>query len=184
MGILPQGRIQEQVIIGDEIQVDGPGGIFITAAHPPQLLFQRQENMFFKGSCLEGGPDQQGGVEKIRIVGPDRRGFPDRGTQHHLNQILEARRGQRQMMLGLDIRTKQQAHQVLPSSHSVPCLPRSISTPTDRAKRTAPGFSTRTRTFSMRGSSRQRSAKSAARASTVSRWAVSACVSTLFDTER
>lgn len=57
---------------------------------------------------------------------------------------------------------------------------RSISTPTETANRTAPGFSTRTRARMTLGSSKQSLAMSSARASTVKRSADSAWAITFF----
>src|SRR5574339_514503 len=135
------------------------------------------ENFNFHGSC-----DQQSNVEKVCIIGPYSLGFPNRGGLKNCYVALQKAHCQRNVFGGLDIRSHEQAGLMHSLFHTKSCFDRSISTPTDLENRTAPGFSTRTRTCCTPGSSRHKRATSAASASTVCRFAVSACANTFFAT--
>ncbi len=129
-----------------DVQVDGPRGVPVVGADPAQVGFDAAQ---LAAQRLVGaaGLDQDGGVVERRLpLGPHRRGRIDGTDGQHVEAavLLQQLDGGRQVVLGFDVAAER--HQDPVGGGHRPSRVRWMTTPTDRANRSAPGFSTATST--------------------------------------
>jgi hypothetical protein len=101
----------------NNIQVDRPGGIFISAADPAQLCFQRPEDPFFEQKSVFLRDRQHGSVQVVRALSSNRRGFPYRRNPQDGQYLAQERDRQGQVVFWTDIRAQEQADLVAWSFH-------------------------------------------------------------------